>query len=374
MADFAGRTGLAPPERDSRRYLWTDAFAVCNFLAIFRHTGDKAWHHLALHLVDEVHRVLGRHRPDDGRRGWISGLDEAEGLEHPTAGGLRIGKPRRERALDEPLDESLEWDRDGQYFHYSTKWMHALHQASRWTGEPIYLRWAIELAKASFASFAYPSRWSGRKRMYWKMRVDLSAPLVDAMGQHDPLDGLVTFCQLQEAAKQMQLPAAPDLSSAIEELRSICRGADWTTGDPLGVGGLLFDACRVAQLPAAGAFLPEGLFSELLDSALASLDICTRAAPWRLPASYRLPFRELGMAVGLEGMEMIGRDGLPARNCPVSFDRLRQYSPWAENIKRFWLVDANREFAGWRDHRDINAVMLATVLMPEGFLRLDPQG
>jgi hypothetical protein len=34
MSEFATRTGLAPPAQDQQRYLWTDAFAVCNFLEL----------------------------------------------------------------------------------------------------------------------------------------------------------------------------------------------------------------------------------------------------------------------------------------------------------------------------------------------------
>jgi hypothetical protein len=49
---------------------------------------------------------------------------------HPTRGGLRIGKQLPERRPGEPYDPQVEWDRDGQYFHYLTKWMHALDQAS----------------------------------------------------------------------------------------------------------------------------------------------------------------------------------------------------------------------------------------------------
>ena len=89
MHAFAQRTGLignAPP----KRYLWTDAFAVCNFLEL----GDND---RAERLVDQVHRILGRHRPDDARTGWIGGMDEETGTEHPTRGGLRIGKPLPER-------------------------------------------------------------------------------------------------------------------------------------------------------------------------------------------------------------------------------------------------------------------------------------
>ena len=129
MSDFAERTGLAS-ERPQRRYLWTDAFAVGNFLGLARRTGDAVQRSRALRLIDAVHHVFGRHRADDPRRGWISGMSEAEGEAHPTRGGLRIGKSLPERRPDEPFDNSLEWERDGQYFHYLTKWMQALDNRS----------------------------------------------------------------------------------------------------------------------------------------------------------------------------------------------------------------------------------------------------
>lgn len=118
---------------------------MCNLLGLAEALGAKNYRDGALRLIDQVHGDLGRHRPDDSRRGWISGLPEAQGEQHPTAGGLRIGKPLNERGLDEPLDRERKWDRDGQYLHYLTKWMHALHCAGRHTGEPRYARWACEL-------------------------------------------------------------------------------------------------------------------------------------------------------------------------------------------------------------------------------------
>jgi hypothetical protein len=120
MSEFATRTGLLPSTQDQQRYLWTDAFAVCNFLELFNRTGDQKYQHCARDLIDRVHQVLGRYRCDDGRSGWISGLNDETGQHHPTAGGLRIGKPLKERDVGEPLDQRLEWDRDGQYFHYLT--------------------------------------------------------------------------------------------------------------------------------------------------------------------------------------------------------------------------------------------------------------
>jgi len=32
MTEFSDSTGLSTVEKSPRRYLWTDAFAVCNFL------------------------------------------------------------------------------------------------------------------------------------------------------------------------------------------------------------------------------------------------------------------------------------------------------------------------------------------------------
>jgi hypothetical protein len=127
MLDFARLTGLEPATDHPQRYLWTDAFAVCNYLELFSQTGDATYRDLGLRLVDQVHHTLGRHRDDDPRCGWISSLGEKEGERQPTIGGLRIGKKLNERRPDEPPDERLEWDQDGQYYHYLTKWMHALN-------------------------------------------------------------------------------------------------------------------------------------------------------------------------------------------------------------------------------------------------------
>src|SRR5437762_1073115 len=113
MSGFERRTGLNPPLPDPQRYLWTDAFAVCNFLELFKWTGRQEYQYRAGRLIEQVHWVLGRYRKDDARSGWISGLDELTGARHPTAGGLRIGKPDKERGAGEPLDERREWDRDG---------------------------------------------------------------------------------------------------------------------------------------------------------------------------------------------------------------------------------------------------------------------
>ncbi len=181
MTEFADLTGLTQEGKVPRRYLWTDAFAVCNFLDLYRQTGDEKYKNLALLLVDQVHNILGRHREDDSRTGWISSLDEEDGRMHPTKGGLRIGKKLNERSPSDSFDESLEWDRDGQYYHYLTKWMHALNRVSRVTGKRTYNMWAIELAKTVHARFVYVPSFGNQKLMYWLMSIDPSRPLVSSM-------------------------------------------------------------------------------------------------------------------------------------------------------------------------------------------------
>ncbi|HEY8038193.1 MAG TPA: hypothetical protein VIF15_00290, partial [Polyangiaceae bacterium] len=50
MMRFAERTGVGSA-RAGRRYLWTDAFAVCNCLTLARVTGETRYSDLALELV-----------------------------------------------------------------------------------------------------------------------------------------------------------------------------------------------------------------------------------------------------------------------------------------------------------------------------------
>ncbi|MDI6718228.1 MAG: hypothetical protein QMD46_01265 [Methanomicrobiales archaeon] len=376
LLDFARRTGLAPPDAHPRRYLWTDAFAVCTLLELFRRTQDAAFGNLALRLVGQVHHTLGRHRDDDPRCGWISGLSGREGELHPTAGGLRIGKPLNERSPGEAPDERREWDRDGQYYHYATKWMHALGRTARVFEDPTYIRWALELARTTHAAFVYAPPAGGRKRMYWKMSIDLTRPLVAAMGQHDPLDGLVTYSELQLAARDVGASPQPALAAEIADMAAICRGMRWETSDPLGIGGLLFDAARIAQVIVAGGFRYGSLLESVAAAASSGLRAFAEGGTLHLPAECRLPFRELGLSIGLKGADLLRQHlvGENRESFPGSLQRrvesLAAYAPLGEAIEQYWMDERNQETAAWIEHRDINAVTLATSLAPQGFLAI----
>jgi hypothetical protein len=359
MARFAERTGLATPTRAPVRYLWTDAFAVCNFLALSAATGEGRHAELALRLVDQVHHVLGRHRPDDARTGWLSGLDPRVAEAHPTRGGLRIGKRLPERAAGEPPDERLEWERDGQYFHYLTKWMTALDRVARATGQATFNVWARELAETAHRAFthALPGRAS---RMYWKCSIDLSRPQVASMGQHDPLDGLVTCVELRATAARLGAAAEPSLDDALADFAAMVDPRGLATSDPLGLGGLLVDAWRVTALARERQWPGDPrLAGALVEAARLGLERWVAQPDLLLPAENRLAFRELGLAIGLAAIER-----LP----PAARGRLAPHAGLRAEIEAFWLRAEHRETRTWRDHRDINDVMLATSLLPEGLL------
>jgi hypothetical protein len=378
MDSYAQRTGLTSGQPD-RRYLWTDAFAVCNYLGLARTTGDRKYSELALKLVDRVHHTLGKHRDDDPRTGWISGMSESAGELHPTRGGLRIGKTLPERSPYEEFDSQLEWDRDGQYFHYLTRWMHALDQVTRNTGEIKFNIWARELDASAYDAFSYQSLPGYEpRRMVWKKSIDLTRALVPSMGKHDPLDGYVTSLQL--AATTAALPqsdTAPTLEDEITGFARMVEDGDWSTDDPLGLGGLLVDAWRLMQLQHRGARLQPQLLQNLIEAAASGLHYFARGDELHKPPQYRLAFREFGLAIGLHALERM-RQSLETdkEHQPVNphikakIGEMMQHMYIREHIENFWLYAEHQKSSTWTEHRDINEVMLATSLAPEGFLEL----
>ena len=380
MNNFADRTGLAS-KQPRRRYLWTDAFAVCNYIGLARASGEQGYAESALQLVNQVHHTLGRHRNDDRRSGWISGLSEHDGERHPTWGGLRIGKDLPERGPRSPFDERLEWDRDGQYFHYLTKWMHALDQVTRSTQQPRFNAWARELARSAFEAFTYlPSPTSEPRRMHWKMSIDLARALVPSMGQHDPLDGYISSLQLRATAAALPQPATgPNLEDESRQYAAMLKRGELATADPLGLGGLLIDAYRVQQLMQQGTLPDAQLLNRLLDAALTGLQHYAQSGELQLPARHRLAFRELGLAIGLHAVERMHQaadhESEHAATSPrvrAQLQALMQYLPLRDEIEAFWRNPEQQRATTWTEHQDINEVMLATSLAPDGFLVLLP--
>ena len=355
FAVATGLTGTAPP----RRYLWTDAFAVCNFLGLYRESSDAHDLDLALRLVDQVHHILGHHRKDDSRQGWISGLAEEEGERHPTRGGLRIGKGLPERRADEPFDSRLEWDRDGQYCHYLTQWMRALHRVGQQMGQPVFHHWAVELAQTAHARFTRSDDPLGQQRMVWKMSVDLGRVLVPSMGQHDPLDALLVYLELQTGTI---------LEREIREARALCAHAQWETDDPLGIGSLLTGLFRLANMITRDRIPEAALMARLVAAARISLEAYTHSDPLAARVESRLAFRELGLAIGLHAIARVEQSPILGEAVNEALEALSRYQSLASRIDTFWSAPEQRQDRSWTAHADINAVMLATSLSPGGHL------
>ena len=103
MMEFAALTGTVTCEKTPEALFVDRCFCCLQFFGALPQTDNEQYRDLATRLVNQVHSVLGRHREDDVRKGWISGLSEKEGEQHPTRGGLRIGKKLNERKPDDPI-------------------------------------------------------------------------------------------------------------------------------------------------------------------------------------------------------------------------------------------------------------------------------
>ena len=90
-----------------------------------------------------------------------------------------------------------------------------------------------------------------------------------------------------------------------------------------------------------------------------------------LSADRRLAFRELGLAIGLHALEQVeslleGDEEL----ADTTEKQLHEYQRLAEQIEAYWAAPDVRRCGAWTQHDDINTVMLATSLAPEGYLHL----
>lgn len=347
MDDFAARTGLTAGDT-SQRYLWTDAFAVQSFFGLSHALDSEAYKQQALKLIELVHEHLGKYHPQDTRKGWISGLSEEEAKTRPTIAGLRIGKELPERKNDESYNSRLEWERDGQYFHYLSRWMMALLQAFTETNDKKYLFEARDLF-LSTKKFIYGS--GNALAMYWKMDTELSRPLVPSMGHHDPLEGLLCGLSIKNAIFEED----KTLNSLIQKFEAMCENKTWETTDPLGIGGLLLNAVRAAELEAEGVELPasvkaQKLLRESMDSLIRLNGFGKDDNPNR-----RLAFRECGLSLGLRVL----KGSKNAIFGTSSVEGFEQFFPLASAIEEFWLNGKHRQASTWTDHLDINSVSLA---------------
>jgi hypothetical protein len=172
---------------NGRRYLWTDGFGVVLLVSLFRRLGEERFLAEAEWVVSEVERILGRPR------------------------GIRIGEAA---------------DRDGQYFHYLTIWMYALHRLG--TIKPEYRERAIDLVRQVHPPFVIPGR-----GVWWKMAEDLSAPYPGyGLGALDAFEGYVVY----------RLLDPDELGAEIEQMKEIVETTwrDLVITQDLGLGMMLW--------------------------------------------------------------------------------------------------------------------------------------
>lgn len=210
------------------------------------------------------------------------------------------------------------------------------------------------------------------------MSIDLSYPLVASMGQHDPLDGLITYQQLQATAIRLSATSTESpLDTEIAEMAAMCDGLSWTTNDALGIGGLLTDACRLSQVMIEAGLRESDRVASLLRDAEVSLKAFVQRSPLNASAESRLAFRELGLSIGLHAI--LKMQSLIAGH-PTAFSNPQElnarlsglvpFLPMVQRIESFWLESRHQQSQSWTAHRDINSVMLATSLAPDGYLIL----
>jgi hypothetical protein len=158
-------------------------------------------------------------------------------------------------------------------------------------------------------------------------------------------------------------------------MADICTGRSLITDDPLGLGGLLTGAYKIAQLVIGGNFLQPDLLETVAASSLIGLEAYVRGASVKMSADSRLAFREFGLSIGLEAAKRLkGLLDQPVfkkyNSLQSHMEGLMQYAPLREAINSFWIEPKNRESAAWKAHRNINMVMLATSLSPDGYITL----
>jgi hypothetical protein len=272
---YSGENWRPKPYADNKsRYLWTDAFGVCNYITLFyQHGGlsggdaSRRFIEQADALIDDVHNTLGKTR--DGKKRLGSSTDAS-----PLLGGLRIGKE----------DEEGLPDGDGQYFHYLTKWMYALNRMSLAKNNPKYNNLAIQLAKSVHSKFVHERL--GEPQMYWKMSIDLSRPLVPSEGNLDPYDGYVMYRLLQQTAKEEVL------AREIGQLNHMVhkRYKNYRSTDLLDLGESLW----LTQ------FFPDEAWAVVLTDRAIFMLLQLLKYRKELTSDRRLLFRECGTIMGLE--------------------------------------------------------------------------
>lgn len=271
-----------PYQENKSRYLWTDAFGVINYISLACETGNSHYLDQADALIKSVHNTLGRQRGGSHQPRLGKATDD-----HPTLGGLRIGKKYPEEHQDG----------DGQYFHYLTKWAFALNRMTLASGNPKYNQWAAELLEEIHPHFVHRSGPGAPLHMYWKMSIDLHHPAVPSEGNLDPFDGLVTVQIVRAASADPSSTLVReeyDFASMVE-----AKYKRYNSTDPLDLGEALWLSHWALDQPWA---------REIAKRSAAGLHELWEEGYFKEPPGFRLAFREFGTTLGVQVNEVAGEE------------------------------------------------------------------
>ncbi|CEM34200.1 unnamed protein product [Vitrella brassicaformis CCMP3155] len=228
------KTEAGPTSQGSqRRYLWTDAFAVCNYVSLAHRAGQEGdgqlramYLTMAARLIDTVHASLGTPRSEEYP------MIPSEHNSPSGFKGLRIGK------VDPNTDPGMR--ADGMYWHYVDKWLFALLRMYNESDDAKYLNAAVSIVKDIHESFV--AKWRGKPvGLYWKLGVDLKTiPGAEhTAANDDALSAYIVYALIDHHYSK----AIPDhqhpLKREIDELREILKDYPMpmrVSPDPLGVG------------------------------------------------------------------------------------------------------------------------------------------
>ncbi|VDP11734.1 unnamed protein product [Soboliphyme baturini] len=304
-----------PFAENKSRYLWTDAYGVANYLTLYCETKNDTFLARARKLIETVHDSLGKTRDSSKRLG--SATDD-----RPLLGGLRIGKPK---------DEGPGMDEDGQYYHYLTKWMFALNRASIVMKEPKFNAWAIDLAKTVHPKFVRETNHG--LRMFWKLNINLTTPLVHSQGGLDPYDGYTMYRILADTANDKDI-----LKNEIDQMKQMVNHSIYSTSDCLDAGEALW---------LASWYPDESWSKQLYVQALRTVNSLWDSGEFSSKVRYRLAFREFGTTIGVQ-----------------MHTDAQWWNTWKQRVAEI--------HACWADHiysrdSDITPVMYCTSLVPGVF-------
>jgi len=206
-----------PCRHGQRRYLWTDSFAILNFLSMAHHRnltsaheGERECVEAAKHLAHTVKETLGYPRPDgnfpmlkrsDGRSGYV---------------GLRIGK------LEARSESDAGMAFDGQYWHYLDKWLFANSRLALYLEDKSMVGEVMMDAKEILEKFLSVNNNGTPQGLHWKLNTDMS-PIV-SLGRprpsSDAVSAYVVYNVIEQTAKKLGY-TKHSLEKEIEALRQV---------------------------------------------------------------------------------------------------------------------------------------------------------